>query len=170
MKILRHCLVCAGVLGLAANQPLANADTLNASMPVSFTINAGCTSFTAGSLDFSASEAGPPTAQTTISVTCNAGTHYNIYSSGGTNDTCSEMLIYDYHMSNGAIQIPYRIFTDVGGTSELAHQGLNGCSSLAPDIMGTGDGSPQNYALYAYAYGSGPAGTYTDTVTLTVSF
>ena len=156
----------------AAYQSQPEAATLNATMPASLTIVDTCSAFSAGSMAFgTAASSGQVNAETIVSVTCTGGAPYNIYSSGGLNDTCTAGVVYDYHMSNAQGQVPYRIFTNPERTTELAHQGLGGCGSQAPDLTGVGTGSSQGYVLYGAAYPTGAAsGTYNDTVTLTVFF
>ncbi len=99
----------------------------------------------------------------TISVQCTAGTNYQIGLSGGNAGTTDPT---QRKMSNNGREITYGIYSDAART-----QGW-GDTLDVNTVSGTGNGSTQNYTGYGRvpAQPTPPAGTYTDTIIVTLTY
>lgn len=102
-------------------------------------------------------------ATSTVTVTCSLNTPYNVKlnpgATGGATVTARKLL-------NGATQLPYGLYRD-------ASHAQNWGETIGTDTKsGTGSGLPQAITVYGRIAGSGnvQAGTYTDTVTVTVTY
>jgi spore coat protein U-like protein len=145
--------------------PAAHAAT-TANMQVQITIENACDISTApGTMDFAthaSNETAAITAQQTFNVTCTPGANYTLGFSGGTsNDVAARTMV------NGAQHVDYQLYKDTGRTDVW---GLAG----ALRASGSGNGSAQAFTVYgAVPTGANlnvPAGTYTDTVVVDVTF
>ncbi len=135
-----------------------------ATFTVTATVVANCT-LSAGALAFGNYV---PTAQTltttTITVTCTDTTTYNVGLDGGIG---SESSGYTRYMTGaGGEEIPYHFFSDSARSTEWGN-------TVGTDtVAGTGTGSAQALTVYGIVYTSHYAtpGSYTDTVTATVTY
>ncbi len=131
---------------------------------VTATVVANCT-LSVGSLAFGNYV---PTAQTlstaTITVTCTDTTTYNVGLDGGTGSQSSG---YTRYMTGPAgAEVPYHFFSDSGRSTEWGN-------TVGTDtVAGTGTGSAQTLTVYGIMYTSHyvTPGSYTDTVTATVTY
>ncbi|WP_241609571.1 spore coat U domain-containing protein [Rosenbergiella australiborealis] len=98
----------------------------------------------------------------TVTVTCTSGLSPTLKLDGGLNETSSLRS-----MISGSTKIPYRLYSNSSYSSEIA---VNGSIAL------TADGTAQNIPIYgrilpADQTSTAPSsGTYTDTVTATLSW
>jgi len=145
-----------GVLGLLATPALGG--TASNTLTVTATVAATC-SVSASSLNFGTYTVSTNTDQSgNISVTCTTGTPYTVELDGGTNASGSTR-----RMVNASSYLTYELYTDSGrGTV------WNNTNTVA----GTGTGAAQSIPLYGRIPSSQnvPAGTYTDTVQITVTY
>jgi len=156
-------LVAVGLLGLAAT---ASAQTTTTTMTVSTTMSASC-SVSASALSFGTSVPSPMTAavdgRADITATCTNGRTYSIGLSAGGGANATEALRQMTGSGGGTVN--YAIYSDAGFTTVWGNSG----TSL---VRQTGNGVAQSWP----AYGRMPlqtgvvAGTYTDSVTVTVTF
>ncbi len=161
---LRGCL-SAGLAFVPPNFAYA-ASTKTTSFTVSATVLASC-SVSATNLSFGNYTASSGTnldATSTVSVTCTNGQAYTIALDGGS--VAADVSART--MSDGAAHtLAYSLYTDAGRTT-LWGDGTSGTSTVA----GTGDGTQQDATVYGRIAASqfAAAGSYTDTVTVTVSY
>lgn len=133
---------------------------------VSITIQGACQVVATNTLDFGTQGilASDIDATTTLSVQCTDGTAYDIGLDAGTG---AGATIATRKMTGPAsATIDYLIYSDPGRTQ------LWGVSIPADTVSGTGDGAQQDYTVYGRVPGqtTPAAGTYTDTITVTVTF
>lgn len=101
-------------------------------------------------------------ATTTIAVTCTSGTAYNVgLDAGG----ASGATVTTRKLVNGANLLPYAIYKEVGRTN-------NWGDTTTDRVSGTGNGALQSLTVYGSipAGAAVPAGAYTDTVNVTVTY
>lgn len=164
----------ATALVLAFSSTLLKAGTATANLTVQVTITASCT-ISAATLNFG-SVAGTTvatTAQTgsaTVSVTCTNGSAYSVGMGQGNNYSGGSN-----RMNNSTNYIPYGLYTDVGlthaWTTTTSSSSCTGGASTC--YLGTGTGSSQNITVYGQipSTTTAPAtGTYSDTVTMTITY
>lgn len=151
----------------------AGAGTATNNLTVQITITASC-SITAGTLTF-ASTAGTSltsaavSGSTTVSVTCTNSSPYSVGMGQGNNYSGGSN-----RMASSGNFLPYVLYTDVALThawttsaSTTTCTVANGCA------LGTGNGSAQTITIYGQVptTASAPvAGTYSDTVLMTVTY
>jgi spore coat protein U-like protein len=157
-------------LGLAAGLVLlgtaaAFAATATSNLTVRIVINAQCLAATASTLDFGTTGvlSANVDVTSTIQVTCTNTTPYNIGLNAGTGTgaTVSNRL-----MMSGATTISYAMYSNAGRTT-------NWGNTVGTDtVAGTGNGAAQGYTVYGRVPPqTTPApGTYTDTITVTVTY
>jgi spore coat protein U-like protein len=157
-------------LGLAAGLVLlgtaaAFAATATSNLTVRIVINAQCLAATASTLDFGTTGvlSANVDVTSTIQVTCTNTTPYNIGLNAGTGTgaTVSNRL-----MMSGATTISYAMYSNAGRTT-------NWGNTVGTDtVPGTGNGAAQSYTVYGRVPPqTTPApGTYTDTITVTVTY
>lgn len=148
---------------LCAGAP-ASAGTTTTNFTVSATVVAACvaaaTNMSFG--NYTASSASANDANSTVTVTCTNNDPYTIALNGGDSGHVAART-----MLNGTNTLGYGVYTS-SGYSTIWGDGTNGTSTVA----GTGNGAAQNYT----AYGQIPvaeysaAGSYSDTLTATVTF
>ncbi len=164
---LKNTLLAAG-LAIACGTiatPAAQAATATASMPVTITIQNACnvSSVAPTTLDFGTQ--GPLTANvdstSTITVTCTSGATYDVGLSGGGSGDINARV-----MTNGGNQVGYQLYSDSG------RQTVWGDTVGTNTVSNTGSGTAQTYTVYGRvpAQTTPPAGTYNDTVTVTVTY
>ena len=154
-------LVAVGLLGLAAT---ASAQTASTNMSVSSTLSASC-SVAASALSFGTQVPSPMTAAVdataTITATCTNGRAYTIGMGAGNGTGATEAV---RKMTGSSGTVDYAIYSD----SSRATVWGTGNSAVA--LTGNGLAQPLT------AYGRMPlqtgaaAGTYTDSVTVTITF
>jgi len=141
------------------------AATATGSFTAQITIEGACIVATTNSLNFG--NAGVISANidqaTTFQVQCTSGTAYDVGLNAGTgagaNTTTRKMTF-------GSDTVDYQMFSDVNRT-------VNWGDDFLIDTVGdTGDGSPQTFTIYGRVppQATPGAGTYTDTVTITVQY
>lgn len=174
----RHLLRWANAAGVATllgvcTPVTAQAATATGTLTVQMTISTSCTISAAtlnfGSLPGTAVIAGATNASVNVSVTCTNGSPYSIAMNNGANASGSQR-----RMTNGASFINYNLYTDAGRTSPwTTATSSTTCTSTNSCYLGTGNGSAQSVPVYGQvpAVGSAPtASTYTDTVTMTITY
>jgi spore coat protein U-like protein len=152
----------------------AQAGTATSNLSVQIVIQASCT-INAATLDFGASVPGTTLvssnvdAATTVSVTCTNGSPYSIGMDNGANVSGSQR-----RMKSGTNFLNYNLYTDSGRSNAWTTATDNShCAAANSCFLGTGSGSAQSVNIYGRvpAVGSAPpTGTYTDTVTMTITY
>lgn len=148
-----------------------HAQTATGNLTVQITVTAGC-AISASTLNFgsvlSSALVSAVTGSTTISVTCTNGSPYSIGLDNGANALATQR-----RMINGANYLNYQLFTDAGRTIPWT-TGANSttCTVAGQCITSTGTGTAQNFTVYGSAIAVLPvaAGSYSDTVTMTVTY
>ena len=156
-------LALAAVAALACSQ--ASAVTVTTTFQSKIIITAQCLINSASILDFGTTGVLAANVDTTstLSVTCTNTTPYNIGLDGGANGTVAARK-----MKGGPSNelINYGIFTTIGRT-------VNWGNTVGTDtIAAIGSGAAQSYTLFGRvpAQTTPTPGTYTDTVTVTVTY
>ena len=168
----------AGMAMLACftTAPMAQGATATSNLTVQITITASCT-INAATLNFGASIPGTTLvasnvdASTTVSVTCTNGSPYSIGMDNGANFSGSRRM----RLGATANYLGYGLYTDAGyanawTTTTQAASCSGGANSC---FLGTGNGSAQSVTIYGRVPSTGtapPTGTYTDTVTMTITY
>lgn len=160
MKRFIFALAAVGVsLGLSG---AAYAATTTSSMPVSVTINSAC-SVTATPVSFSPYPGKTVLANGSINVTCANGTPYAVTVDGGTHGTVASR-----NVGLSGNTVAYGLYTDATYTTQYG-DGTSGTQT----ISGTGNGATAITTVYGKllpGVSLPPAGLYTDTVTVTVTY
>jgi spore coat protein U-like protein len=149
----------------AAAAPAAMAATATGTLNVSITIAATCTVISATSIDF-----GTVTAissnldqNSSLTVNCSSATPYNVgLSAGGGSDA----TVGSRKMSNAGNAVSYSLYRDAARTQVWGETiGTN-------TVAGTGTGSNQVLTIYGRTpvQPTPPAGSYTDSVTITITY
>jgi spore coat protein U-like protein len=151
----------------------AQAATATASLTVSIVITAACT-INAAALAFPAT---PGTslvttavsASSTVSVTCTSGSPYAIGMDNGANASGSQR-----RMISGSNFLSYDLYVDSAHSFPWSTAATNSsCTTSGGCFLGTGNGSPQTINIYGVVpttAAAPPSGTYTDTVTMTITY
>ncbi|MDE2270441.1 MAG: spore coat U domain-containing protein [Xanthomonadaceae bacterium] len=151
--------------GLSVSTAQATAGTVTATMPVTITIQNACdvSSVAPTTMDFGTQ--GPLTSAvnqtSTISVTCTSGAAYNIGLDGGSSGNINGRT-----MVNGSNSVAYQLYSDANHTTVWGN-------TIGTDtVASTGTGSSQAFTVYGQvpAQATPPAGTYNDTVNVTVTY
>jgi spore coat protein U-like protein len=154
--------LAAVVLGLGLASAHAATDTAN--MPVQIVITNACnvSAVAPTTLDFGTH--GLLNANfdstSTITVTCTTGATYTVALNGGGGGNVNAR-----RMINGANNVGYQLY------KEVAHTNVWGDTTGAL-VAGTGNGTAQTLTVYGRvaAQTTPPAGTYADSVTVTVTY
>ena len=164
----KHRLTLAAMLGAAClfqSLDPSLAATATSSFTVSITLAATCTINSASTLNFG--NQGILSANvdqtSTIQVTCTNTTPYNIGLDAGQGTGAS---VTTRKMTSGGATVSYTLYSDSGRTTVWGNTvGTN-------TVAGTGNGTGQNYTVYGRVpTQTTPApGTYTDTITVTVTY
>jgi spore coat protein U-like protein len=162
--VMRRVLICVACF-LSFIAP-ASAATTTANLTVNITITAGCT-VTGATLNFGSSSvlASNIDQTTTVGVTCTNAATYNVGMDKGANGAS----VTARQMKGGASNtefVDYTLYRDSSRT-------LNWGNTVGTDTLsGTGTGSTQNITVYGRvpAQATGSAGSYTDTVLITVTY
>ena len=160
--------VLVGVLASACllqSVELPLASTTTTSFSVSITLAATCTINSASALTFgNQGILSTNVDQTsTIQVTCTNTTPYNIGLDAGTGTGAS---VATRKLTSGAATVNYTLYSDSGRTT------IWGTTIGTNTVAGTGNGTGQNYTVYGRVPSqTTPApGTYSDTITVTVTY
>jgi spore coat protein U-like protein len=99
----------------------------------------------------------------TIQVTCTNTTPYDIGLDAGTGSGAS---VATRKLTNGGATVNYTLYSDSGRST------VWGNTVSTDTVAGTGNGSAQNYTVYGRipTQASPAPGTYTDTITVTVTY
>ena len=162
------------VWAISIQQSSAQAGTATANLTVQITITAACT-INAATLNFGSNVAGTTliasavTGSTTVSVTCTNGSPYSIGMDNGANVSGSQR-----RMKSGANYLNYGLYVDSGYVNPWTTGASNStCTTTSDCYLGTGNGSAQSVNIYGQVPSVGtapPTGTYTDTVTMTITY
>jgi len=151
-----------GFLALGIASTPASAANTSTTFTVSATVQATCV-IAAGNLAFGTYTGAALPATSTITVTCTNTTPYNVLLNPG---ATTGALVTTRQMKNGANLLNYSLFSNAGLTA-------NWGQTIGTDtVAGTGSGATQTLTVY----GNVPAsqyvvpGSYTDTVTATISY
>lgn len=154
--------VAAGLLAAATG---ASATTVTDTFGVTITIESDCQITATNILDFGTKGVLTAAVETTstLDVVCTPSTAYDIglNAGGGSGATTATRK-----MTGGAATIDYQMFSDAARTT-------NWGDTVATDtVSSTGTGSTQSFTIYGRvpAQTTPATGTYTDTVTVTVTF
>jgi len=168
-RLLTRMIACLLAGGLGA----AQAGTSTAVLSVSIVITASCT-INPATLVF-ATTSGTSLLTTavngssSVSVTCTSGSPYSIAMDNGSNPSGSQR-----RMISGSNFLSYNLYVDAAHT--LAWSTATGpgtCTNAGECYLGTGNGSAQSINIYGVVpttATAAPPGTYTDTVTMTITF
>ena len=158
-------LLIALVSVAALSVPNANASTATGSFNSTITIQSNCQVVSTNTLNFGTQ--GLLTANTdasaTFAVQCTNTTPYNVGLNAGSTAGGS---IATRLMTSGSATVSYKMFSDSGRTT-------NWGNTVGTDtVSGTGNGSSQTLTVYGRvpAQTTPAAATYTDTVTVTVTY
>jgi spore coat protein U-like protein len=156
-------LAAAGVLALSAAAP-AYAGTATSTLDVSATVTANC-AVTTSPLDFGSIDITNGTNHDgtgSISVTCTNGTAWSAAADagGGTGATVAAR-----QMASGANLLTYSLYSDSGHSSVWG-------DTTGQTIDSTGNGVVQTSTIYGRVPSgqTAPAGSYADTVNVTVTY
>jgi spore coat protein U-like protein len=151
---------------LAAGTP-AFAATSTTNMNVSATVTANCTVSTSpvafGSVNPISGANVDATGSVTVACTNGTGWSATANAGGGTGATLASR-----RMASGGNLLTYALYTDSGRTTVWG----DGTASTAP-VTGTGSGSDQTVTIYGRVPSGQtavPPGSYTDTVSVTVTY
>lgn len=144
----------------------AQAGTVQTNLSVSATVQNSCI-VSAAPLAFGSydpNNASPTNASTSITVTCTTGTSFGVGLNAG---TTSGSTVTSRKMANSGNRLNYALFSDSGHTT-------NWGNSPGVDAPGntTATSSPSVIAVYGQIASQQniPAGAYSDTVTVTVTY
>ena len=162
-------LVLTGVLAAACllqNTELSLATTATSTFTVQLIINSTCTVSSPTTLDFGTAGilSANIDATTTISVTCTASTTYNIGLNAGTGTGAT---VATRKMTSSGNTVNYTLYSDSARTTVWGNTIGTDTPTTTP-----GTGSAQSYTVYGRVPSqvSPAAGTYTDTITVTVTY
>ncbi|SEH05016.1 Csu type fimbrial protein [Candidatus Venteria ishoeyi] len=174
MKILQKTLFRTITIAVITSFSIVWAETDTQNLDISIIIQPACTLDSVGavSANHATGTSGAQTSSGQVQVTCNAGQVFTIAMSAGMNASSFQRRVH-----NGTNHIDYNLLkqsnSNVWGTAgTTADTTMNGAGAGIADQDGTGTGSPQIYG-YEVSYnllGTEVAGTYTDTVLVTLEF
>ena len=154
------------ILVAAAAPGAAFAETQSASMAVNATVAANCTISTGAVAFPSINTLGgnhDATGSVTVNCTNGAGWSATANQGGGTGATMATR-----RMTSGANTLIYRLYTDAARTS-IWGDGSTGTAA----VSGTGNGAAQVFTVYGRVPSGQtgvPAGSYSDTVSVTITY
>lgn len=167
MKILRKVWLPIAALGMV-NVAWAGTDTAN--LDITINIQPACTldSVDAVSASHATGAVGAQSQSGNVKVTCNTGQAYTIAMGAGSNTAATQRRV-----KSGTNYVNYDLFRS-GGATAWGTAGTTADNSMesSADWNSTGTGSQQTFG-YQVGYtlaGTEAAGTYTDTVLVTVEF
>jgi spore coat protein U-like protein len=143
----------------------AKATTTTSSFSVTMTINASCTIVSTATLNFGSQGVlvSAVDQTTTLQVQCTNTTPYNIGLDAGTG---SGATVTTRKMTSGSNTVNYSLYSDTN------HTVVWGNTVGTNTVSATGNGAAQNYTVYGQvpAQTTPAPGTYTDTITVTVTY
>ena len=163
---MRLSLTTASVLGVTLSAASASAQTAQTTMDVSATVVDAClvtaTDLAFGSYNPTATS--PTDATSTIDVTCTPGTSFTVGLSAG---TTAGATVSARQMASGAERLDYALYSDAPRSTNWGN--TPGTDTPAASIA---SGTPTVLTVYGRvpAQQAVPAGSYTDTITITVSY
>jgi len=166
-KILSAGLVAAALVATGS----ASAATTTTTFPVTATVATNCL-VSASALAFGTYTQGNGNVNqtSTVSVNCSLGTTFNVGLNAGATPAAT---VTTRKMLNGANQLAYTLFSDTGRTTNWGN--TVGTDTVARTGNGFGVGNVVALTVYGQVPDNAanqvlPAGNYTDTVTVTVTF
>jgi spore coat protein U-like protein len=142
-----------------------HAATTTSTFGVQMTVTASCIINSASTLNFGTSGviSADVDQTSTIQVQCTNTTPYDIGLNAGTG---SGATVAARKMTNGGSTITYTLYSDSGRTT------VWGNTVGTDTVSATGNGSAQSYSVYGRvpAQSTPAAATYTDTITVTVTY
>ncbi len=162
---LRTALLSAATGGLLLTAAAAYAATDTSSMTVRIVIQSSCDVHTVAPTDMDFGTQGALTANidqtSTITLTCTPTTTYDVGLNGGGSGNINARV-----MINGTEDVGYQLYSNAGRTT------VWGNTVGTDTVAGTGNGSAQTLTVYGRVppQTTPPANTYTDTVTVTVTY
>ena len=165
MNIKTGGVLALAMFGLAA--ATAHAATVTNTMPVTITIQNACNVSTVAPTTLAFGTAGPLVAAinqtSTITVTCTTNAPFNIGLDGGGAGAAN---INARRMINGVNTVGYQLYQDGG------HATVWGNTVGTNTVASSGTGSAQTFTVNGQvpAQTTPPAGNYTDTVNVTVTY
>jgi spore coat protein U-like protein len=142
----------------------AQSQQVSTTFQVKARVEAVC-AVTASDLDFGAYNSGGAQllGTTVLQSTCTPGTTYNVALNKG---TTSGGTINQRKMASGSNTLNYQLYSDA------AHSAIWGETVGTDTVVGSGTGLAQNHTVYGSIPAAQlvPAGNYTDTITVTVSY
>lgn len=155
------CIALLSCQGAVASQ----AQTATATFDVQITIQSDCAITSTNNLDFGTQGVldANVDATTTLQVQCTSGTPYDVGLDAG---LASGATVTTRQMTSGANTIDYELFSDSTRTT-------NWGETVSTDtVTETGTGSAQTFTVYGRVpvQSTPAAGTYTDTIGITVTF
>ena len=168
---LKRLMVPALVAGVVLGTGAARAATATDSLSVQMTITAAC-SVTGGTLDFGSVAAGTiaqTSATSTISVTCTSGSPYSIALGGGQNAGGAGINGRKMKRGSNPEMITYQLYRDAAFTQVW---GEDPTPTTGNTVNQSGTGSAQTIAVHGRVPSQSvtAAGTYTDTVSITLTY
>jgi len=160
----------AAALPLAIAAIPAHAGTATGTFDVTTTVVNSCVINSAGNLvfpNYDVNAGAATTGTSTINVNCTKGDAYTIaLSYGGTGTVANRIMV------SGGNNLNYNLYTDSGWTKVWNSTCTVGNNCDGGTGAGPGGGNQQTYTVYGQipAGQNVPAGSYTDTITLTVTF
>lgn len=151
-----------GILALGVCAQSAYAGTATATLAVSATVANSCV-LSNGTLAFGQYTGALVPQNTTLTLTCTKGDTWTLTMGTG---TTSGATLSNRMMANGTNTLNYTLYTDNSYTKVFDN------SSSANELSATGTGAQQTANIYG-AIPAGqypPAGSYTDSVTATITF
>lgn len=154
-----------GLAALVCYNRIVQATTSTTTFAVSATVSASC-SVSATAIAFGAYNptGGNVDTTNTVTATCTSGTAYNIgLDAGG----ASGATVTTRKMSSGSDRLNYSLYSDSGRST-------NWGNTVGTDtVADTGNGTAQGHTVYGRIPGSQttvPTGSYSDTITVTVTY
>lgn len=161
-SVLAYTLAGAGSLGLAGG---AAAATTTSTFTVQVAITASCTINSAATLNFGTQGVliANVDQTSTLQVQCTNTTPYNIGLNAGTG---SGATVAVRKLTSGSNTVNYSLYSDSGRAT------VWGNTVGTDTVAGTGNGAAQSYTVYGRitAQTTPAPGTYTDTITVTVTY
>ena len=153
------------VISAIAPRPADATTTVTATIGVTAAVLSSCgvTALPLAFGTYSPSQSSNTTAQTTVAVTCTNGTPYNVGLDAGTGTGAS---VASRKLTSGSNTLTYSLYQDSGYST------VWGNSIGSNTLTGTGSGLIQTINVYGSvtALQAVPAGSYTDTVTVSLTY
>lgn len=160
-------LAVAGALVIASGT--AGAATKTTTFGVSATVNPNCL-VSAQALNFGGYDGtAAKTGTSDVTVRCSSGTTYTVGLSAGGGTFAQRLL-----SGAGTNKLQYNLYTSLAATT-IWGDGSTGTGTIAGTGAGMASGSTQTHTVYGQlpdnAFNQGaPSGSYTDTITVTVTY